>query len=126
MTDGTSLLLLQQLTLLKWCRSCVVPQARLQEATRQLSGGGGDGLSFREVRQRLAESEGKLMKAARAEEEQAAKVCAPAPAVLRKGRVTCRQLYAAETWKAVKGGTRRGGGRKGTSAFTRSDLSVYL
>jgi hypothetical protein len=49
-------------------------QARLQEATRQLSGGGFDGLSFREVRQRLAESEGKLMKAVRAEEEQAAKV----------------------------------------------------
>jgi hypothetical protein len=54
-----------------WC--CTL-QARLQEATRQLSGGGSDGLSFREVRQRLAESEGKLMKAARAEEEQAAKV----------------------------------------------------
>ncbi|KAF6264159.1 hypothetical protein COO60DRAFT_1698426 [Scenedesmus sp. NREL 46B-D3] len=49
-------------------------QARLQEAARQLSGGGGDGLSFREVRQRLVEAEGKLAQAARAEEEQAAKL----------------------------------------------------
>ncbi|WIA35453.1 hypothetical protein OEZ86_003892 [Tetradesmus obliquus] len=49
-------------------------QARLQEAARQLSGGGGDGLSYRELRHRLAETEGRLMKAARAEEEQGAKL----------------------------------------------------
>lgn len=39
-----------------------------------MSGGGGDGLSYRELRHRLAETEGRLMKAARAEEEQGAKV----------------------------------------------------
>jgi hypothetical protein len=61
--------------MLCWFRAALLLlQARLQEAARQLSGGGGDGLSYREVRHRLAESEGRLMKAARAEEEQAAKV----------------------------------------------------
>lgn len=50
-------------------------QARLQEATRQLSGGGDGAPSYKELKQKLAAAEDRLQEALRSDEEQSAKVC---------------------------------------------------